>query len=142
LADFDRAAEAFEWAVEEAGELYGSWKLPWGAVHRAVIGDLDLPVGGCTGLLGCYRVLWFTDHRSDEQKLEVRGGDGWIFAVEFGDVPSAYTVLAYGQSIKEDALHFNDQLTMFTNIEMKPVAFTDEDIEQQLIRQYRPGLED
>ncbi len=140
LADFERAAEAFEWAIEESKDRYGHWNLPWGEVHRAVIGDLDLPVGGCTGLLGCYRVIWFTDHRNDEQKLEVRGGDGWVFAVEFGEIPRAYTILAYGQSIKEDSPHYNDQLLIFTNNEMTPVAFTDEDVEKQLIREYRPGV--
>ncbi|PKD43491.1 penicillin acylase family protein [Rhodohalobacter barkolensis] len=140
LADFERAAESFEWAVEEAKDRYGHWNLPWGEVHRAVIGELDLPVGGCTGLLGCYRVIWFTDHEEDDQKLQVRGGDGWVFAVEFGEIPRAYTVLAYGQSIKEDSPHFNDQLLIFTNNEMTPVAFTDEDVEKQLIREYRPGV--
>jgi acyl-homoserine-lactone acylase len=139
LADFDRAVESFEWAVEEATDRYGHWNLPWGEVHRAVIGDLDVAVGGCTGLLGCYRVIWFTSHRDDEQKYEVRGGDGWVFAVEFGEVPRAYTVLAYGQSIKEDSPHFNDQLLIFTNNEMTPIAFTEEEVMQQLIREYRPG---
>lgn len=139
LADFDRAAKAFEWAVEESQERYGNWNLPWGEVHRGVIGDADVAVGGCTGLLGCYRVLWFIDHRNDENKLEVRGGDGWIFAVEFGDVPRAYSVLAYGQSDKENSPHYNDQLVIFANNKMTPVAFTMEDVEKQLIREYRPG---
>lgn len=107
-----------------------------------MIGDLDLPVGGCTGLLGCYRVLWYTEHEEDDQKLAVRGGDGWIFAVEFGEMPKAYTVLAYGQSNKEDSPHYNDQLRIFTNNEMTAVAFSDEDIQKEMIREYRPGKED
>lgn len=139
LADYDRAVESFEWAVDEAKERYGHWNVPWGEVHRAVIGDLDLPVGGCTGLLGCYRVIWYTDHEEDDQKLQVRGGDGWVFAVEFGEIPKAYTVLAYGQSNKEDSPHYNDQLLIFTHNKMTPVAFTDEDVEKQVIREYRPG---
>lgn len=141
LADPVRAAETFEWAVEETSERYGNWNLPWGDVHRAVIGDLDVAVAGCTGLLGCYRVLWFTDHRDDDQKLEVRGGDGWVFAVEFGEVQKAYTILAYGQSINEDSPHFNDQLIIFANNEMTPVAITEEEVQNQLIREYRPGVE-
>lgn len=141
LSDYERAAEAFEWAVEESSERYGDWDLPWGEVHRAVIGDLDVAVGGCTGMLGCYRVLWFIDHRDDEKKLEVRGGDGWVFAVEFGEVQKAYTILAYGQSINEESPHFNDQLIHFANNEMTPVAITEEDVQKKLIREYRPGEE-
>ncbi len=70
-----------------------------------------------------------------------RFGDGWVFAVEFGETPKAYTVLAYGQSNKENSPHYNDQLLIFTNNEMTPVAFTDEDVEKQVIREYRPGAE-
>jgi acyl-homoserine-lactone acylase len=140
LADYERAVESFEWAIEEAKERYGHWNLPWGEVHRAVIGDLDLAVGGCTGMLGCYRVIWYTDHEEDDQKLQVRGGDGWVFAVEFGETPKAYTILAYGQSNKEESPHYNDQLQNFVNNVMTPVAFTDEDVENSVIREYRPGV--
>lgn len=139
LADFDRAAEAFKWAVVEAKERYGHWNLPWGEVHRAVIGDVDVAVGGCNGLLGCYRVLCFTEHHDDKRKLEVRGGDGWIIAVEFGETPRAYSILAYGQSNKEDSPYYNDQLVIFSNKQMTPVAFTDKDVQNQLILEYRPG---
>lgn len=141
LADAERAAKAFEWAVEETRDRYGHWNLPWGEVHRGVIGDVDVAVGGCTGLLGCYRILWFITHRDDDQKLEVRGGDGWVSAVEFGETPRAYTILAYGQTSREDSPHSTDQLALFANNEMTPVAFTDEEVDSQLIREYRPGAE-
>lgn len=87
---------------------------------------------------GCFRVLWYRQHEEDEQKLEVRGGD-WVFAVEFDEIPKAYSVLAYGQSGKEDSPFYGDQLEMFVNEEMKPVAYTEEDIEDQLLEEYRPG---
>lgn len=87
LADPDRAVKAFEWAVDKSHERYGDWDQEWGDVHRARIGDKDLAVGGCTGLLGCFRVLWFVDHEEDEQKRQVRGGDGWVLAAEFYEVP-------------------------------------------------------
>lgn len=139
LASPERAVAAFDWAVREAAERYGAWDLPWGAVHRAKIGDVDLPVGGCSGTLGCFRVLWFVDHEEDPRRLQVRGGDGWVFAVEFGDVPRAYSVLAYGQSDEPDSPHFNDQLSLFTENRMKPVAFTEAAIREGTIREYRPG---
>lgn len=138
LADPPRAEEAFRWAVRETEERHGAWDVAWGDVHRARIGEVDVPVGGCTGVLGCFRVLWYVD--DDDGKLRVRGGDGWVFAVEFGDVPRAYSVLAYGQSTREDSPHFTDQLGMFANNEMKPVAFTEEAIREATMREYRPGL--
>jgi acyl-homoserine-lactone acylase len=46
--------------------------------------------------LGCFRVLGFT--RDADGKYAANTGDGWVLAVEFGDEPRAYSVLAYGQS--------------------------------------------
>jgi acyl-homoserine-lactone acylase len=138
LADPGRAAESFARAVAETAREHGAWDVAWGDVHRVRRGDVDVPVGGCSGMLGCFRVLSFAD--AEDGRREVVGGDGWVFAVEFTDVPRAYSVLAYGQSSKEDSPHFDDQAEMFANNEMKRVALTEEEIERQLIRRYRPGV--
>jgi acyl-homoserine-lactone acylase len=59
--------------------------------------------------------------------------------VEFGEVPRAYTILAYGQSGLEDSPHHDDQAGLFARGEMKTVRFTDEDIQGAVLRRYRPG---
>jgi len=139
LADPGRAVVAFGWAVEETARRFGSWDAAWGDVHRVRHGGLDLPVSGCTGTYGCFRTLGF--RRDDDGKYAVYRGDAWVFAVEFGEVPRAYSILAYGQSSREDSPHYIDQVQMFTEGRMKPVAFTLDDIETRLIRRYRPGQE-
>ena len=68
-------------------------------------------------------------------------GDAWILAVEFSDPPRAYSVLAYGQSSKEDSPHHADQAELFARNQLKKVAFTEEEIRAQLVRTYRPGSE-
>ncbi|MGQ0712877.1 MAG: penicillin acylase family protein [Gemmatimonadaceae bacterium] len=139
LKDPRRAAKAFVWAVGEAVRRHGAYDVAWGDVHRVRVGTVDVPVGGCSGALGCFRVLNF---RNDEDgKRRVTGGDGWVLAVEFTNVPRAYSVLAYGESAREDSPHHADQAEMFARGEMKRVAFTERDIEAQTIRRYRPGLE-
>lgn len=139
LADPERAVEAFRWAVRETKRRHGSWDVAWGDVHRVRRGKVDVPVGGCAGLLGCFRAL---DFRNDQDgKRSVSGGDGWVFAVEFADTPRAYSVLGYGQSNKRNSPHYSDQAELFARNEMKPVAFTEADIERNLIRSYRPGEE-
>jgi acyl-homoserine-lactone acylase len=100
---------------------------------------VDVPVGGGSGGLGCFRVLSF--RRAEDGKLVVSGGDGWVLAVEFGDQPRAYSVLGYGQSIREESPYFSDQAEMFARNEMKRVALTEEEIRAQAIRRYRPGSE-
>jgi len=139
LADPKRAVEAFVWAVRETKRRYGSWNVAWGDVHRVRRGKVDVPVGGCAGSLGCFRAL---DFRNDQDgKRVVSGGDAWVLAVEFGDTPRAYSVLAYGQSSRRNSPHYSDQAELFARNEMKPVAFTEEDIARHLIRSYRPGEE-
>jgi acyl-homoserine-lactone acylase len=137
LASGARAVEAFMAAVPATRARWGATDVAWGAVHRARHGTLDLPVGGCDGLLGCFRVLWFTD--DDDGRRRVRGGDGWVSAVEFGPVPRAYTVLAYGQSARPGSPFHQDQLADFVAGRMTPVAWRAEDIAAETLVRYRPG---
>ena len=137
LADPTRAAEAFTWAVEETARRHGRWDVAWGEVHRVRRGSVDVPVGGCSGQMGCFRVLSFT--RDADGKLSASTGDGWVLAVEFGNIPRAYSVLAYGQSPRPDSPWHADQAAMFARGEMKKVAFTTRDVDAQAVVRYRPG---
>ena len=138
LANPARAAEAFAWAVAETVRRHGRADVAWGDVHRVRIAGKDLPVGGCNGDVGCFRVLWYRTDR--DGKRAVTGGDGWVLAVEFGArEPRAYSVLAYGQSSREDSPFHGDQAEMFVRGEFKRVAWTEQDIAAQTIRRYRPG---
>lgn len=140
ISTLEAAAKAFVRAVAQTRERFGSWSVSWGEVHRVRHGKIDVPVGGGSGDLGCYRVLGF---RTDKDgKRSVSRGDAWVLAVEFTDPPRAYSVLAYGQSNREDSPHFSDQASLFAANEMKEVAFTEEQIRSRTIRRYRPGSED
>jgi acyl-homoserine-lactone acylase len=77
--------------------------------------------------------------RDRDGKLVANGGDGWVLAVEFGDTPRAYSILAYGQSPDADSPHHADQAGMFAGGKGKRVAFTEAQIRSQLRERYRPG---
>jgi acyl-homoserine-lactone acylase len=138
LADPARAAQAFAWAVGETTRRHGAWDVKWGDVHRVRRGGVDVPVGGCSGALGCFRVLTFTRDERDG-RLVAGSGDGWVLAVEFGSTPRAYSVLAYGQSPRPDSPWHADQAAMFARGEMKRVAYTRRDVEAAAVIRYRPG---
>jgi acyl-homoserine-lactone acylase len=137
LADAARAVTAFREAVADVRQRFGSLDVAWGDVHRVRIGTADYPVGGCGGDLGCFRVLQFRDDA--DGKRVVRGGDGWILAVEFGDTPKAVSVLGYGQSIRPDSPHHGDQAELFAKGALKPVFFQWHEVEREAVRRYRPG---
>ena len=139
LADLDRAVRAFPVAVGRTVEQHGSLDVAWGEIHRVRRGDVDEPVGGCAGAMGCFRVLNFNNDADGRRSVD--GGDGWVLAVEFTDPPRAYSVLGYGQSAKEDSPHYADQAALFARGEMKSVSYTREDVENNAIRRYRPGLD-
>lgn len=139
IADVQRAVDAFDWAVGETAQRFGSWDVAWGEVHRVRRGTVDVPVGGCGGALGCFRVLNFTT--AGDGRRVVNGGDGWVIAVEFGDVPRAYSVLAYGQSPDPSSPYHDDQAAMFAENRMKAVLWTEQDIERGTVLRYQPGQE-
>ncbi len=137
ISDSIKAISALEKAIALTIEMYGTLDLPWGDVHRLRHGNLDLPVGGGPGGLGCFRVLGFSE--GEDGKQQIRRGDGWVLAVEFSNPPKAYSILAYGQSAKEESPHHTDQAALFANNKMKRVAFTEKEIRKSLIRKYSPG---
>lgn len=137
LADPQRAVESFTWAVAETKRLYGNVDVAWGDVHRVRRGKVDVPVGGCGNDLGCFRILSFAPE--PDGKLAANSGDGWILAVEFGETPRAFSVLAYGESRRPESPYYSDQAAMFAKGELKKVAFTESDVISQATARYRPG---
>ncbi len=139
LGDEGAAVEALRGAVGSLREEGIPLDAPWGDIHRVIRGDVDAPVSGCPPTLGCFRVLTF-EAREDGRRAANRG-DSWVLLVEFGDVPRAYTVLAYGQTARIGAPHYADQAAMFARGELKRVAWTEEEIRAATVRRYRPGEE-
>ncbi len=137
VGDPEEAAAAFARAVAETERRFGRWDVTWGEVHRLRAGDKDVPVGGCASALGCFRVVGFVE--DDDGLYRAYRGDGWVLAVEFGEVPRAYSVLAYGNSNRPESPLFYDQAELFSRNHMKEVAFTEEAIAGDLVRSYRPA---
>jgi acyl-homoserine-lactone acylase len=139
VADAALAARVLPDVLVELVARYGAWDVAWGDVHRVRRGNVDVPVGGCAGRLGCYRVLNFRDDPDGRRRAD--GGDAWVLAVEFTSPPRAYSVLAYGQSNRETSPYHDDQAAMFARGELKPVAFAREDVARAAVERYRPGME-
>ena len=139
VGDEGAAVEALRSAVGSLRDEGIALDTPWGDIHRVIRGDVDEPVSGCPPTLGCFRVLLF-EPTGDGRRAANRG-DSWVLLVEFGDVPRAHTVLAYGQTARNGAANHADQAEMFARGELKRVAWTGEEIRNATTRRYRPGEE-
>lgn len=137
IGQAEAAVTAFSAAASAMRASGVPFDAPWGELHRVIRGRVDAPVSGCEGTMGCFRTLSFS--ASEDGREVADRGDGWILAVEFGPVPRAYSVLAYGESAREGSPHFDDQAAMFARGELKSVAFTEEDIARAAVRRYHPG---
>lgn len=133
-----KAVEALRWDTIETTRKFGQASVAWGDVHRVRRGNVDVPVGGYSGTLSCFRALSYEEQ--PDGKRAANSGDGWVMAVEFGArVPRAYSILAYGQSTDPVSPNHDDQAAMFARSEFKPVWFTADDVLAHTKRQDSPA---
>ncbi len=137
LGNFAAAREALNGAVTAMEQDGLALDLAWGDLHRVMRGDIDEPVSGCPPTLGCFRVLSFAT--LDDGRRAANRGDAWVLVVEFGEIPRAWTVLAYGQTARRGSPHYADQAGLFARGELKPVAWSEEAVLRETVRRYRPG---
>ena len=147
LADPQQAAAALTEAARAVLKEHGSMDVAWGEVNRYRFGDVELPGEGAVGQLGAYRVQTF-DALPDE-RVRVAGwgkdaaehagfGDAWVLLVHFTRPVKAWSVLAYGQTTDRSSPHSRDQIRLFANHELRPVYFTEAEIDANVERRYRP----
>ena len=147
LADRAAAVARLESAVRSVREQFGSERVAWGDVHRFRAAELDLPADGIGGAYGAYRVVTFEPLPGSTQRVAghlpgrtspVGFGDAWILLVDFSQPGTAWSVLAYGQTTRQDSPHSSDQLRLFASHQLRRAWFTEPDILANLERSYRP----
>lgn len=137
LADPARAVRTLGEAAAVVQKTHGRLDPLWGDLVRVRRGPVDVPTSGCAGIYGCFRVLSLRP--IGDGRFENAGGDGWVLVVEFTpEGPRARSIMAYGASSNPESPWFSDQTAMYARGELKAVAFSETDIERDLVRRYRP----
>jgi acyl-homoserine-lactone acylase len=147
ISDRPAAATHLAAAVRAVREQFGSERIAWGDVHRFRATNIDLPADGITGSYGAYRVITFEPLTGTAQRVagHLPGraspagfGDAWILVVDFSRPATAWSVLAYGQTTRQDSPHSGDQMRLFAEHRLRRAWFTEADIKANLERSYRP----
>ena len=134
LGDPEQALRSAVAAIEYLRARKWNLDVRWGDVHRMRRGNIDLPIGGAPLALGCFRSLIFLPE--PDGRFSPVFGDSFTLAVEFTDSPTARAVLAYSQSSDPASRHYADQSEVFAGGDLRPVWFSEKDIEANLERSY------
>lgn len=107
---------------------FGSWHVKWGDDNRLQRFDTNggikvsdsresLPVAGGHGSVG---VSFCFLARTEQSKLRYGyHGNSYVAVVEFGDGPTARTIVPFGTSRDPKSTHFADQMWMYARGEMR-----------------------
>jgi acyl-homoserine-lactone acylase len=151
LGEPETAREAMAAAVQDLKREHGTLAIAWGDVHRLRRGSLDVPIGGFIGEyradfeefrggrfgdFGAFRIVRY--RKDKDGKSVARGGDSYVFAVEFTSPPTVHSICAYSQSDDPKSPHHTDQSELFAKEQWKRAWFTEEDIAKNLEREYHP----
>jgi len=141
----------FEESLQQLTADFGSWKTPWGEFNRyqrndgKIIQDFNdnkpsFPVGMASGRWGA--LASFGTQFGDQTKRQYgTSGNSFVAVVEFGEIVTAKTILAGGQSGDPNSPHFDDQAIPYIKATFKDVAYYKEDVLKRAKKIYKPGKE-
>ncbi|UCH26300.1 MAG: penicillin acylase family protein [Trueperaceae bacterium] len=133
LADPARAVEALEFAARAVPQTFGSLQVPWGAFYTFSVSDVVLPgFGAPPESFGLFSPNFAAPTAAGP--LATVAGDTWVAVVEFGDTPSAWAVLPYGNASQPGNPHVGDQLALYANKQFRPVWYERSEIIANLER--------
>lgn len=130
FGDPSKAVQTLESVAEKLEIQYGSMHVIWGDVMRLRRGSLDLPGNGAPSRLGAIRTV--DPGPFVNGKAEGVQGDSYFAVVEFSTPVRAEALIGYGNWSKPGSRHVEDQLSLMSKKEMRPVWRARKEIEANL----------
>lgn len=131
LKDPASAASALDVAAGRVESAHGALDVTWGEVNRIRSGDLDLPGNGAPGAFGVFRNVYYRQGEGGHGTAV--GGDSFVAAIEFGETPRAFALTSYGNASQAGSKHDGDQLRLFAEKKLRPVHYTEEQVEAHTV---------
>ncbi|HLJ47393.1 MAG TPA: penicillin acylase family protein [Bryobacteraceae bacterium] len=130
FADPAKAMQALEAVAAQIESEYGTLHVRWGDVLRFRRGSLDLPGNGGPSILGAIRTV--NPGPFVGGKAEGISGDTYFAVIEFSNPVRAEALLGYGNWSQDGSKHVEDQLSLLSRDEMRPVWRGRKEIEANL----------
>jgi acyl-homoserine lactone acylase PvdQ len=139
---------AFENALQQMTNLYGTWRIKWGDINRfqRISPDIrpffddqqeSLPVGFTSSAWGSLAAFGSKTHDGSKKRYGTLG-NSFVAVVEFGPRINAYSIVTGGSSANPESPHFNDQSLRYTRGQFKKVYFYKDEILSGAIKTYQP----
>jgi len=127
---------------------FGSWRVKWGEINRHQRFDTgtgvttsddreSFPIVGGHGSFGvsfCYLA-----RGAGGKRRYGYHGHSYVGAVEFGDTPSARSIVPFGTSRDPASAHYADQAPIYAAGRLKAVRFAPQEVTKNARRTYHPG---
>ncbi|WP_224491358.1 penicillin acylase family protein [Robertkochia flava] len=129
--------EAFKNAVDDLLRFYGTTSIALGDIQKLQRGEKEFPISGGPDILRAV----YTDGLNEEGEMVAKAGDGYTMFVAWDStgLKQSRAIHQYGAAKGQEASpHYNDQMKMFTDHELRDIPFTREALEQQVEERYHP----
>lgn len=106
-----------------------------GEYQKLVRGEKELPIGGFPDVI---TAMYSTKH--EDGKVKGYAGESYIMMVRYPEqgLPIIETVNVYGASSKPESPHFDDQMELFVNKQLKPMTLDIDEVRKNAKKIYSP----
>ncbi len=106
-----------------------------GEYQKLVRGEKELPLPGFPDVI---TAMYSTKHK--DGKVKGRAGESYIMMVRYPEegLPIIETVNVYGASSKPESSHYDDQMEMFVNKQLKPMTLDIDEVRRNAEKIYNP----
>lgn len=128
--------KALEQTQAEYMEHFGTLEKPFGEIQTFERSGKKVGVGGISDVLAAIA----SREDSNTSLMNALGGDTYVQLTRFTqDGPIIESLMAGGNSDRTESPHYNDQMDMLTNKQLKPMTLNKDQVLRSAVRIYHPG---
>ena len=113
---------------------FGTTRIQLGEFQKLVRGNKELPIFGLPDVVTAMRGSQYKNG-----KIKIEHGESYIALIRFGKTKTTYeSVISFGSSSHPESPHFDDQMEMFQNFQLKNIPFDRNEVLKYTNKIYHP----